>query len=206
MRNRKDSHGPTEDLIRYRIREMLEVVASNAGLIFWPVSRCIAQAINRIKQLDSKCIGSDWTSIEIPEERLARSRLRFGQNFTVEGTHRVLRRCRTPAHGAACTRPARRSSRRRFTSTRHNSDTDASSAVSRLSRRATAKAERSSTGSPRTASNRWSTWAFMTVSLAPRGQCGKSSTDNISIDPDTRRPRLRRAIVCRSFLRHIDSE
>jgi hypothetical protein len=118
-----------------------------------------------------------------------------------EGTHRQLRRCRTSAQGAACTCPARNSARRRFTSARQRSETVASSAVSRLSRRATAKAERSSTGRPRTSSSRWSTRAFMRFSLAPRVPCGKRSTDNMSIDPDTQLPHLRRAVVCRSSSR-----
>lgn len=155
MRNCKDGHIPVDD----RVREMLEVVVPGAILVFRPVSRGFAQTIDGIKQLDPKRIGGNWASVEIPKECLARLCLRFGQYFNVEGAHRELRRRRTSAQGAACTRPARNSARRRFTSARHSSEVVVSSAVSRLSRRATAKAERSSTGRPRTSSRRWSTRA-----------------------------------------------
>jgi len=173
MRNSKDGHIPVDDLIHHRVREMLEVISPGAILVCRPIARGFAQTIDGIKQLDPKRIGGNWASVEIPEECFARLRLRFGQYFNVEGAHREPRRWRTSAQGAACTRPARNSARRRFTSARHSSETVASSAVSRLSRRATAKAERSSTGRPRTSSRRWSTRAFMRFSLAPRVSSGE---------------------------------
>lgn len=201
MRNCKHGHIPVDDLIHHRVRKVLEVVVPGAILVFRPVLCRFAQPINGIKQIGLERSGSNWASLEIPKERFARLCLRFRQHFNVEGTHRELRRWRTSAQGAVCTRPARNSARRRLTSARHRSETVASSAVSRLSRRATAKAERSSAGRPRTSSRRWSTRAFMVFSLAPRVPCGKGSMDNLSIDADTLLPRLRRAVVCRSFLR-----
>lgn len=197
MRYGKDGHVQVDDLIHHRVREMLEMVVPSTILIFRPVSRRFAQAIDRIEQLDPKCIGSYWASVEIPEERLTQLCLRSGQYFNVEGAHKELTRWRTSAQGAACTRPARNSTRRRFTSARHSSEIVASSAVSRLSRRATAKAERSSTGRPRTSSRRWSTRAFMGFSLALRGSCGKDSTDNMSVNADAEQ---RQHLWCSSSL------
>ncbi len=193
MRNRKDGYIAVKDLVHHRVWEMPEVVASSAILVFGPIFCRVGQIIDSVEQLDRERIRSYRASLEIPEECFARLRLRLGQNFNMERTHRELRRCRTSVQAAACTRPARNSARRRFTSVRHNSETAASSAVSRLSSRATAKAERSSTGRPSTSSSRWSTRAFIGFSLAPRARCGKGSTDNISIDADTRLPRMRRA-------------
>ncbi len=182
MRNRKDDHIPAIDLVHDRVREMPEMIVPRAILVFWPVPGRDGQTIDGVKQFNAKCVCDHWASIEIPEKRLARLCLRIGQYFNLEGIHRELRRCRTSAHGAACTRPARNSARRRFTSARHRSETVASSAVSRLSSSATAKAERSSTGRPRTSSRRWSTRAFIGLSLAPRVPCGAGSMDNMSVE------------------------
>jgi hypothetical protein len=184
MCNSKYGHIAIDQLLQHGVREMLEVVMPDAILVFRPVSRRLAQTIDGIEQFDSKRVGGNWASVEISEERLACLCLRFGQYFNVERTHRELRAWRTSTQGAACTRPARNSARRRLTSARHSSETVASSAVSRLSRRATAKAERSSTGRPRTSSRRWSTRAFMGFSLAPRVSRGKGSTDNMSVNAD----------------------
>jgi hypothetical protein len=171
MRNRKDSHLLAEHFIHHCVWEMPEVVTPGAILVFGPVFCRGGQTVDGVKQVDPERVRSYRASVEIPEECLARLCLRFGQYLNIEGTHRELRRCRTSVQGAACTRPARNSARRRFTSARHSSETVASSAVSKLSRSATAKAERSSTGRPRTSSRRWSTRAFMRVSLAPRTPC-----------------------------------
>ena len=188
MRNRKDSHFRAKDLIQHRVREVSEVVVPGAIAIFGPVHCRDGQAIDGVEQLHPERVRSYRASVEIPEECLAR--LRCGQDFNIEGTHRELRCRRTSAQGTARTRPALNSARRRFTSTRHSSETVASSAVSRLSSRATAKAERSSTGRARTSSRRWFTRAFMRFSLAPRVPREKRSTDNISIDTD---PQLQEA-------------
>ena len=159
-----------------------KTLASGAIVVFGPVICRDGQAIDGIKQFHPERVRGHRASVEIPKECLACLRLRFGQYFNLEGTHRELRRCRTSAQGTARTRPARSSVRRRFTSARHSSETAASSAVSRLSSRATAKAERSSAGRPRTSSRRWSTRAFMGFSLAPRVPCENRTTDNMPID------------------------
>jgi hypothetical protein len=184
MRNREDCHISAKYLVHHGVREMLEVVVPGVGFVCGPVFCRLGQSVDGLKQLHSEGVGGNWAPVKVLEECLACLCLRFGQHFDVEGTHRELRRCRTSAQGAACTRPARNSARRRFTSARHNSETVASSAVSRLSSRATANAERSSTGRPRTSSSRWSTRAFMEFSLALRVRCGKGSMDNMSIDTD----------------------
>ena len=171
-----------EDFIHDGVWEMPEVIVPGAIVVFGPISGRDSQAIDCVKQFTPKRVCGHWASIEIPEKCFACLCLCVGQYFNFEGIHRELRRCRTSAQGAACTRPARNSVRRRFTSTRHTSESLASSAVSRLSSSATAKAERSSTGRPRTSPRRWSTRAFIGLSLAPRVPCGAESLDNKSVE------------------------
>lgn len=173
----EDGHLIGDDLIHHAVREMLEVVASDL-VVFGPIGGRGGQSVDGVKQLGAKRVRRYRAPVEIPQERLAGFRLRFGQYFDFEGAQREPRRCRTSVQGAACTRPARNSTRRRFTSVRHCCETVASSAVSRLSRRATANAERSSTGRPRTSSRRCSTRAFIGASLAPLVPWRKGPTDN----------------------------
>ena len=75
-------------------------------------------------------------------------------------------RARTSDQGAAVTKPARRSARRRNNSIRQASATEPSSPVSRLSMIAAATAERSSAETRRTSSSTWSSRAFMRQSKA----------------------------------------
>ena len=182
MRDREDGHFRAKNLIQHGVWEVSEVVASGAIVVGGPVICRDGQAIDGVEQFHPERVRSHRASVEIPAECRAGLRLRFGQDFNIEGSHRELRRCRTSAQGTARTRPARNSARRRFTSARHSSETVASSAVSRLSSRATARAERSSAGRPRTSSRRWSTRAFMGFSLAPRVPCENRTTDNMPID------------------------
>jgi hypothetical protein len=182
MRYREDGHTLTNDLIHDGVWEMPEVIVPGAICVFGPILGCGGQSVDCVKQLNPKTLCGHWASVEIPEECFTSLYLCIGQYFNFEVIHRELRRCRTSAQGAACTRPARNSVRRRFTSTRHMSESFTSSAVSRLSRSATAKAERSSAGRPRTSSRRWSTRAFMGSSLAPLVPCGVEPMDNISVE------------------------
>lgn len=172
----------TNDLIHDGVWEMPEAIVPGAIFVFWPIRSREGQSIDCVKQLTPKRFCGHRTSVEVPEECFTRLCLCIGQYFNFEVNHRELRRCRTSTQGATCTRPARNSLRRRFTSTRHVSESIASSAVSRLSRSATAKAERSSAGRPRTSSRRWSTRAFMGVSLAPLLPGGVESRDNMSVE------------------------
>lgn len=164
---------------------MLEVATSNLVVVFGPIVCRGSQSVDGAKQLGAKRVRGYRASVEIPQECLTSFCLRFGQYFDFEGTQRVLRRCRTSAQGAACTRPERNSTRRRFTSASHCCEIVASSAVSRLSKRATANAERSSAGRPRTSSRRWSTRAFIGASLAPLVSLRKESRGNTSAHADT---------------------
>jgi hypothetical protein len=201
MRNRKDTRQLSYQLVPDGVWKMLEVVAPKSVFIFGPILCGGGQPIDCVKQFRAEGVCDDRASFEVPLKSLAGFCLRFGQYLDVERTQREPRRCRTSAQGAACTRPERNSARRRIISARHCSEIVASSAVSRLSRSATAKAERSSTGRPSTSSKRWSTRAFMSVSLAPQVVRRKGSMDNMSIDTDTHQLRLRRAAVCRSSSR-----
>jgi len=201
MSNRKDAHLAANHLVPDRVWKMLEVVAPSPVVVFGPIPGGGGQAVDGIEKLSAKRVCDDRAPFEVPKKCLSGLCLRFGQYLDVERTQREPRRLRTSAQGAGCTRPERNSARRRMTSARHWSEIVASSAVSRLSRSATAKAERSSTGRPRTSSKRWSTRAFMIVSLALQTRGRKGSMDNMSIDTDTHQLRLRRAGVCRSSSR-----
>lgn len=154
----------------------------------------------RIKEFSSECIGYERASFEVPVKSFPRLRLR--QNLQVEGIHREFRRCRTSAQGATCTWPARSSARRLLTSARQRSEIVVSSALSRLSSNATARAERSSAGRLRTSSSRWSTRAFMKASLALANSRVEGPRDDMSIDTDTHLLRLRRAGSRRSPSRY----
>jgi hypothetical protein len=182
MRDRKDGHVLANDLIHDGVWEVPEVIVPSAIIVFGPIPGCDGQSVDCVKQLTPKRVCGHWASVEIPEECFACLRLCIGQYFNFEAIHRELRRCRTSAQRAACTSPARNSVRRRFTSTRHTSESFASSAVSRLSSSATAKAERSSAGRPRTSSRRCSTRAFTGFSLAPLVPGWVESMDNISVE------------------------
>ena len=174
-----------KNLVHDRVRKMPEMVAACPVLVFGPVASCGGKSVDSIKQLGAECICSQGTSVEVPQECLTGLCLRLGQNFDVEGIQSEARRCRTSDHGAVCTCPARSSARRRFTSARHCCEMVASSAISRLSRRATANAERSSTGRSRILSRKWSTRAFMNISLAPQVLRRKGPQDAIAADTGT---------------------
>lgn len=172
----------TNDLLRDGVWETPEVIVPGPICVFGPIPGCDGQSVDCVKQLTPKTLCGHLASVEITEEGFTSLCLYIGQYFKFEAIHREPRRCRTSSQGAACTRPARNSLRRRFTSTRHRSESFAASGVSRLSRSATAKAERSSAGRPRTSSRRWSTRAFMGVSLAPLIPGGVESRDNMSAE------------------------
>lgn len=178
MRSRKDGPVLTYDLIHNGVWKMPEVMVPSAIVVFGPMPGCDGQTVDCVKQFAPKRICGHWASIEVPAKCFMRIRLCSGQYFNLEGIHRELMCCRTSAQEMACTRPARNSVRRRPTSTRHTSESVASSAVSRLSSSATAKAVCSSTGRPRTSSRRSSTRAFMEFSLAPLVPGGAEFMDN----------------------------
>ena len=173
-------HPATGELIHQRVREMAEMVVTNATFVFWPVVGGSAKAIDCTEKLASEGFCGNRASFEVPEKCFASLRLRVRQYRNVEGTHKEPRRWRTSVQGAGCTCPACNSSRLRFTSTLHASEIATSSALSRLSKSATAKAERSSAGRPRTSSNRWSTRAFMGVQSSTHGVPRTRSLNNMS--------------------------
>lgn len=144
----------------------MQDVAAKTIMIFWPHCRVGCQAVNRIRQLGAKRIGSKRAALKIPTECFTRLCLCHRQNNNVKGAHGEPRRALASAHDTARTRPARRSDRRRITSALHASETAAPSVPSRLSSSATTKAERSSVGWPGASSSRWPTRAFMPLAAA----------------------------------------
>ena len=157
------------NLVHHCVRKALEVIAMRSVFVSGPVTRRRGKAIDPLENLRAERIRRKRASFEVPEKGRTNVGFRFRKNDDCESSHREPRRCFTSDQGIARTTPACNSSRRRFTSARHASEMLALSASSRLSSNATATAERSSAGSARTSSNRWSTRAFMHTSLAPDG-------------------------------------
>lgn len=162
-------------------------------IVRWPYVSPITQVVDRLKHCGAKRVRGNRTALEIPEECLAELMLCLGQDLDREPSHIALMRARTSAQGAACTEPARSSSRLRNNSARQAAATEPSSPVSRLSMSATATAERSSAESRRTSPSTWSTRALMRQSIAPIFRHG-------------RRPSLKRKGSCSIEVPNIEAQ
>jgi hypothetical protein len=169
MRYRNHSGNEAIQVVPYGVRESVQHMEANPIFIRRPHVRSVDQPVNRFKHLGTKRIRSDGTSIEVPQECLSELPLSIGENLNDEPGHIALMRARTSAHGAPLTTPLRSWVRRSSSSARQASATEPSSAVSRLSMRAAATAERSSAESRRTSSSTWSMRAFMCQSIASNG-------------------------------------
>jgi hypothetical protein len=172
-----------------RVGEMFEMVEVHSVFVLWPVARCLLQAVDGSGYLGAKCIGRKRACFEVPEERLAQVRFRVRKYGYRVASHSGRNRCFTSAQGVARTLPARNSSRRRFTSARQASEMSSPSAFSRLSSNAIATAERSSGGSARASSKRWSTRAFISSSLALKDLLhNRSVNTDAQVRPAAARP------------------
>ena len=136
--------------------------------IFRPHQRIGRKSINYLKCLGSKRVSRNRAAREVPQEGFSDFRLCLGENLDYKAGHRALNLALASVQETALTVPARRAACRARISCRHASAIEESSLPSRLSSSATVKAERSSGGNPRASSRMWSTWAFMTRSLAPK--------------------------------------
>jgi len=160
-------------VVTHRIRKSIQHVKTNSVFVGRPHVSALGQTVNRVKNLHTKGICSNWAALEIPEECLAELPFGFRQDLDSEPRHIALMRARTSDQGAPCTIPARRSARRRNNSVRQAPATELSSLVSKLSISAAATAERSSAESRSISSSTRSIRAFMGHELStPHAESG----------------------------------
>ena len=164
--NGKHSSQRPVQVVTHGVRKLVKYMKVNSVCVRRPHIGTVRQAVNGVKHLHAKSICCNGAAFKIPEECLAELLLRLGQDLDDEPRHIALRRARTSDQGAACTKPARSSARRRSNSARQAPATELSSLVSKLSIRAAATAERSSAESRSRSPSTRSMRAFMAQSIA----------------------------------------
>jgi len=179
VRNRKHVDSIIFNIEDDRVREVAQNTTVRAILSRLPPCWSIAQRVDDLKHFGAERVCSLWVALKVPGERSRNLCLRIRQNEDPVLSHRELMRERASTQGTGLMAPLRSPALRCSISTRQASEMLASSLPSRLSRRATTSAERSSVGSARASSRRWSTRAFMRQSIASSG----SPTPNHSLNP-----------------------
>jgi hypothetical protein len=172
------------------VNRVLDSITQNpetdAVFIFRPHICIGVKIVDLLQHFRPEGIREDRATLKVPKKRLSKLSLRLGKNFDGEPSHKSFIRARASAHGVALVAPDLRRSRRSSNSLRHAWETERSSLPSKLSRRASTTAERSSGSKARASANRWSTRAFMPQSLALLGlinTCPPAPTPNPSLEP-----------------------
>ncbi len=166
VRNSQDTGSCARHVVPDRVGKSRQHAEVNTVLIGRPHVGTDSQTVSRFKDERTERVRRNCAALKVPEESLAKLLLSLGQDLNDEAAHSAPRRARTSDQGCATARLERRSALRFRSSSRHASETAASSPLSRLSMSAAATAERSSAERPSTSSSSWSTRAFMRSSLA----------------------------------------
>ena len=164
--NGKNHYRASQHFVEHRVRKPLQYTKSIAIFIGRPAQWRAANVLNHIKHFSAKSICGKCVPLSISKKGIGYVSLRSRSKNNNKLAHRALRRARASAHGTAWATPERRSLLRWRISSAQALTTEASSSPSRLSSSATTTAERSLGSSASASSIRWSTRAFMGVSLA----------------------------------------
>ena len=176
MSNGENRHGASQHVVNHCVRESTQYAFAIAFCVRPFGERRFGNAINGVEHLGPKRIRNLRVALTVPSESIANVVLSRRSKLNNVAAHNPLSLRLACPQGTARTDPERSSFLRRRTSSAQASLTDASLSPSKLSSSASATAERSSGVSASASSIKWSTRAFMRLSLAvsgsPLGQPG----------------------------------
>ena len=161
VRHGQNDHIPAVDFKKDGVRKVAEQASLRPLIIHLPFDRVIGETLDAIEDLIPECRSRCWIAFLVPAECCFCLCLCVRQDEDVEPAHKASSLALASAHGAARMLPSRRPALRLRISARQASETAGSSRPSMLSSKATTNAERSSVGSRRASSSRWSTRAFI---------------------------------------------
>ena len=167
MRNSKNVNSCSINIEVHGVREVPQQKTTGPVFVQLPLGWHLRQRVDGVEGLRTECLCCLITPLPVPIERGSNLCLGFGQKKDLVETHRLASLARAAAQGTATVLPSRSPALRRSISRRQASEMLGSSLPSKLSSKATTRAERSPVGSAKASSIRLSTRAFMLSSLAP---------------------------------------
>ena len=161
MRNSKNVNSCSINIEVHGVREVPQQKTTGPVFVQLLLGRRLRQRVDGVDGFRTECLCCLFTPLQVPIERSSKLCLGFWQQKDFVGTHRLASLARASAQGTATVLPSRSPALRRSISRRQAAEMLGSSLPSKLSSKATTRAERSPVGSVRASSSRLTTRAFI---------------------------------------------